>query len=85
MDLPARLICPWDSPGKNTGVGCHALLQEIFLTWIEPAFPALAHKFFTAMIKLTFAFSLKSIEKWNTVLSMLGNFYNYYITLYIKY
>ena len=29
---PARLLCPWDSPGKNTGVGCHALLQEIFLT-----------------------------------------------------
>ena len=23
----ARLICPWDSPGENTGVGCHALLQ----------------------------------------------------------
>ena len=22
-----RLVCPWDSPGKNTGVGCHALLQ----------------------------------------------------------
>ena len=21
---PARLFCPWDSPGKNTGVGCHA-------------------------------------------------------------
>ena len=29
---PARLICPWDSPGKNTGVGCHALLQGIFPT-----------------------------------------------------
>ena len=28
----ARLLCPWDSPGKNTGVGCHALLWEIFLT-----------------------------------------------------
>ena len=27
-----RLLCPCDSPGKNTGVGCHALLQEIFLT-----------------------------------------------------
>ena len=26
---PARLLCPWDSPGKNTGVGCHAVLQEI--------------------------------------------------------
>ena len=22
---PTRLLCPWDSPGKNTGVGCHAL------------------------------------------------------------
>ena len=22
-----RLLCPWDSPGKNTGVGCHALVQ----------------------------------------------------------
>ena len=28
--LPARLLCPWGSPGKNTGVGCHALLQDIF-------------------------------------------------------
>ena len=26
------LLCPWDSPGKNIGVGCHSLLQEIFLT-----------------------------------------------------
>ena len=24
---PTRLPCPWDSPGKNTGVGCHFLLQ----------------------------------------------------------
>ena len=29
---PARLLCPRDSSGKNTGVGCQALLQEIFLT-----------------------------------------------------
>ena len=27
-----RLLCPWDSPGKNTGVGCGALLQGIFPT-----------------------------------------------------
>ena len=27
---PARLLCPWNSPGKNTRVGCHALLQGIF-------------------------------------------------------
>ena len=30
--LPARLLCPWDSPGKNTGVGCHTLLQGICST-----------------------------------------------------
>ena len=29
---PARLLCPWDSPGKNTGMGSHALLQGVFLT-----------------------------------------------------
>ena len=29
---PARLLCPWDFPGKNTGVGCHFLLQRIFPT-----------------------------------------------------
>ena len=28
---PARLLCRWYSPGKNIGVGCHALLQGIFL------------------------------------------------------
>ena len=26
---PTRLPCPWDSPGKNTGVGCHCLLQSM--------------------------------------------------------
>ena len=29
---PTWLLCPWDSPGKNTRVGCHSLLQGIFLT-----------------------------------------------------
>ena len=28
---PARLLCSWDSPGKNTGVSCHDFLQGIFL------------------------------------------------------
>ena len=43
-------FCPWGSPGKNTGVGCHALLQRIFLNpGIEPissGSPALAGRFF---------------------------------------
>ena len=34
---PARLLCPWDSPGKNTRVYCHFLLHRIFLTqWWNP-------------------------------------------------
>ena len=30
MDYPTRLLCPWDFPGKNTGVSCHFLFQSIF-------------------------------------------------------
>ena len=48
---PAKLLCPWDSPGKNTGVGGHALLQGIFPTQgTEPeslTSPTLAGRFFT--------------------------------------
>ena len=29
---PARLLGPWDFPGKNIGVGCYVLLHGIFLT-----------------------------------------------------
>ena len=32
VQLDPRLLCPWDSPGKNTGVGSHFLLQGISLT-----------------------------------------------------
>ena len=32
VDCTVRLLCPWDSPGQNTGVGCHSLLQGIFPT-----------------------------------------------------
>ena len=38
---PARLLCSWDSPGKNTGVVCHFLLQGIFL--IQGLNPGLLH------------------------------------------
>ena len=43
----AQLFCPWDSPGKNTVVSCHALLQGIFLTQgtMSPASPALQVEF----------------------------------------
>ena len=38
---PTRLYCPWDSPGKNTGVGSCSLLQRIFLT--QGSNPGLLH------------------------------------------
>ena len=42
-----RLFCPWDSPGKNIGVGCHFLLQEIFLTQGSNRVSCIAGKLFT--------------------------------------
>ena len=38
---PIRLLCPLHSPGKNTGVGCHSLLQGIFPT--QGSNPGLLH------------------------------------------
>ena len=38
---PTRLLCPWDSPSKNTGMGCHSLLQGIFPT--KGSDPCLLH------------------------------------------
>ena len=50
---PSRLLYPRDSPGKNTGVGCHSFLQGIFLTQgSNPSpfmSPALASGFFTTI------------------------------------
>ena len=41
---PARLLCPQDFPGKNTGVGFHFLLQEIFPTQrLNLGLPCLLH------------------------------------------
>ena len=54
MYKPARLFCPWDCPGKNTGVDCCAVLQgNLSGPGIEPmslASPALAGGFFTTTI-----------------------------------
>ena len=48
---PARILCPWDSPGKIIGVVCHSLFQGIFLTQRSNPCPlissALAGRFFT--------------------------------------
>ena len=41
MDCATRLLCPWDCPSKNTGVGCHFLVQGIFPT--QGSNPVLLH------------------------------------------
>ena len=42
---PARLLCPWNFPGRNTGVGCHSLLQGIFPTQgLNPRLGCLLHQ-----------------------------------------
>ena len=38
---PTRLLCPWDSPGKNSGVGSQSLLQGTFST--QGSNPSLLH------------------------------------------
>ena len=46
--LQSMILCPWDFPGMNTGVGCHSLLQGIFPTQGSKAETvALAGGFFT--------------------------------------
>ena len=63
----ARFVCPWDFPGKNTGVGCHSLLQKIFPTqglrpgllhWLvdslpfePPGKPLTLHKYLSAQTR----------------------------------
>ena len=39
---PTKLLCPWDFPGKDTGVVCHFLLQGLFLTQ-EGSSPGFLH------------------------------------------
>ena len=64
--LPScRTVSPWDSPGKNTGVDCHALLQGIFLMWalfnlracILPSWKFFLYYFFGIFLVLCYLFS----------------------------
>ena len=45
---PHQLLCPWCSRGKNTGVGCHFLLQGNYYNTVEKHVSELCHH------KLTF-------------------------------
>ena len=55
-----RLLCPWDFPGKNTGVGCHAFLQGMFPT--QESNPCLLHwRHFFFILNTEFIFVFKFI------------------------
>ena len=78
---PARLLCPWDYPSKNSRVGCHALLQGIFPTQGSfPAFPVLAGRFFTAETPGKPSLTLNSKQKffpeasWRTRVMQTGSY-----------
>ena len=46
LDYSLPGSCPWNPPGKNTGVGSHSLLQEIFLTRNHTQVSCTAGEFF---------------------------------------
>ena len=56
--LPTRFLCPWDSPGKNTGVGCHSLLPGIFPTQgSNPGLPHWRQIIFTTWATIRYIYS----------------------------
>ena len=62
--LPTRLLCPWDSPDKNTGVGCHSLLQGTFLTQgLNPGLPHCSQMLLLSEPPGKFALHLKRLVK----------------------
>ena len=42
LTVDARFLCLWNFPGKNTGVGCHFLLQGVFLTQESTCLPCVS-------------------------------------------
>ena len=54
--MAARLLCPWDSASKNTGVGCHFLLQiyisATLLVYSTSSFPAGSTSLFSVSVSL---------------------------------
>ena len=64
--FPQYILCPWNFPGKNTGVGCHLLLQGIFPTQESKpyllCFLALAGRFFTTVLPGWYIFACENVS-----------------------
>ena len=61
---PTRLCCPWDFPGKSTGVGCHCLLRYVYIRNKQIQFQAYTHLKWGR-------FFLPDIYTWKFVTSLL--------------
>ena len=62
---PARLLCLWDSPGRNTGVGCHFLLQKMaYLSpnWLDPT--SSLHQFISSFFYIRYKRFINSRSSW---------------------
>ena len=59
-DLMDGVLCPWDFPGKNTGVGCHSFLQGIFPT--QGPNPGILHCRHTLLVWATRAAHSKPVS-----------------------
>ena len=75
----ARFLCPWDSPGMHTGVGCHTLLQgispvqesDLCLLHLSPA---LAGGFFTIVPPGKPRLEVSLSKRWKLFTSLLVQF-----------
>ena len=84
---PTRLFCPWDSPGKNSGVGCHFLLQcmkvksesevaQLCSTLCDPMDCSLpgsfVHGIFQARVLEWAAISFSNYFLWNNIIENIS-------------
>ena len=76
--VATRLLCPWNSPGKNTGVGCQSLLQRIFPS--QGLSPSLLHcrqilhlLSHTSWSGLPFPSPMHESEKWKWSCSVMSD------------
>ena len=95
---PTMLLCPWDSPGKNTGVGCHFLLQcmrvksevtQLCLTLHDSMGCSLSgssvHGIFQARVLEWVAISFSDRYHWSVLYSQLYIWTQAFLSLVNKY
>ena len=78
--LPTKLLCPWNSPGQNTGVGCHFFLQGIFPT--QGSNPGLLYLLYSRQILSRWATGEARLSSEGSSIVPLGSLHILQFTLY---